>query len=99
LLAFGLLAHPFDFLVVVDMTQRVVTTIEELPTHANEFDMGRNKQGNTVPREEANYDYNLRSQNFLRTDDKPITTSSPEGVSYSLQGNLIQWQKFNVRVG
>ncbi|XP_021955837.1 peroxisomal primary amine oxidase isoform X1 [Folsomia candida] len=90
-------AHPFDFLPIVDLIQGVVIGIEELPTH-DDFDAG-NKVGNVVPHAEANYDYKLRGgAKFLRQDDKPIKVESPQGASYVVKGNQIQWQKWKMRV-
>jgi len=90
-------AHPFDFLVIVDAVQNKVVGIEDLPTH-DDFDSS-NKVGNTVPRESHNYDFRYKDAGFLRTDDKPITVSSPQGPSYKVTGNQIEWQKFKMRIG
>jgi primary-amine oxidase len=35
----------------------------------------------------------------LRTDLRPITIAQPEGASYSVEGNLVRWQKWSLRVG
>ena len=35
----------------------------------------------------------------LREDLKPLEISQPEGVSFALEGNLIRWQKWSLRVG
>lgn len=91
-------AHPFDFVVVVDMHEQKVIAIEEVPTHDN-FDAS-NKEGNTVPRKEANYDYKLRGgKTFLRRDDKPIKVESPQGPSYKIDGYQVEWQKWKMRLG
>lgn len=91
-------AHPFDFIAVVDLDQEAVIAIEELPTH-DDFDAS-NKNGNVVPKAEANYDYKLRGGNsFLRQDDKPIIVESPEGASYKMTGNQVEWQKWKLRLG
>ncbi|CAL8110438.1 unnamed protein product [Orchesella dallaii] len=91
-------AHPFDFLVVVDMLQRKVINIEELPTHENDLD-GSNKQGNTVPRETTNYDPALRPANSFRNDLKPVKVTQSSGVSYTVAGNQLSWQKYKMRIG
>jgi primary-amine oxidase len=79
------------------MTQRAVIGFEDLPTHDDSD--ASNKVGNTVPKRESNYDYRLRDGKFLRRDDKPIVVESPEGPSYTVKGNQIQWQKWKMRVG
>ncbi|OXA46654.1 Copper amine oxidase 1 [Folsomia candida] len=90
-------AHPLDFVVVFDLDSRTVFAIEDLPTHD---DFSQENSGNSAPKGERNYDPELRGGvEFLRKDDKPITTDSPEGVSFTIKGNEVQWQKWTMRVG
>jgi primary-amine oxidase len=35
----------------------------------------------------------------LRSDVKPLEIVQPEGASFSLEGNLLRWQKWSLRVG
>jgi primary-amine oxidase len=35
----------------------------------------------------------------LRTDLKPLTITQPEGPSFTVDGNLVRWQKWSLRVG
>jgi primary-amine oxidase len=35
----------------------------------------------------------------LRSDVKPLEIVQPEGVSFTLEGNLLRWQKWSLRVG
>ncbi len=35
----------------------------------------------------------------LRTDLRPLHITQPEGVSFSVEGNLLRWQKWSLRVG
>lgn len=88
------LAHPFDFLPVVDILNSRVIQIEELPTH-EDFD-SNNKEGNVVPRQESQYDPALRGG--LRQDVRPVRVSQT-GTSFNLNGNEISWQKYKMRVG
>jgi primary-amine oxidase len=37
--------------------------------------------------------------NGTRKDFKPINISQPEGASFSVEGGLVQWQKWRFRVG
>lgn len=89
-------AHPFDFLVVVDLLAKKVIAFEELPTH-NNFDAD-NKEGNIVPKAESNYDPALRNSKSFRKDLKPVRVTQ-QGTSYSLSGNELKWEKFKMRVG
>jgi primary-amine oxidase len=85
-------------LVIVDLHQQAVISIEDLPTH-NSFDATDNI-GNVVPRTNHNWDYQLRGgEHFLRQDDKPIKIVSPAGASYKVTGNQIEWQKWKMRLG
>lgn len=40
----------------------------------------------------------LRQEN-LRTDLKPLQITQPEGPSFTVEGNLVRWQKWQMRVG
>jgi primary-amine oxidase len=35
----------------------------------------------------------------LRTDLRPLTITQPEGPSFEVEGNLVRWQKWSLRVG
>jgi primary-amine oxidase len=35
----------------------------------------------------------------LRTDLRPLSITQPEGVSFTVEGNLVRWQKWSLRVG
>jgi primary-amine oxidase len=35
----------------------------------------------------------------LRTDIKPLEITQPEGASFRLHGNLLEWQKWSLRIG
>ena len=35
----------------------------------------------------------------LREDVKPLEIAQPEGASFSLEGNLLRWQKWSLRIG
>ncbi|MEQ1523282.1 MAG: primary-amine oxidase [Aestuariivirga sp.] len=38
-------------------------------------------------------------QEVLRTDLKPLEISQPDGPSFTVEGNLVRWQKWQLRVG
>lgn len=84
-------------MVIVDLVGPSVIQIENLPSHEG-YDFGENQSENTIPLNPGNYDYKLRSPNFLR-DDKPIHISTPEGHNYKVTGYLVEWQKFKFRIG
>ncbi len=79
-------AHPIDGLVAyVDTMNRVVDQV---------IDAGPVP----VPRESGNYD-DPEVRGPLRTTQRPIEISQPEGSSLSRQGNLLTWEKWSLRVG
>jgi primary-amine oxidase len=74
--------------------------IEGLIVH---FDNGRNEvlevndHGvTTMPPNRASY--LVADQPRMRTDLKPITITQPEGPSFTVDGNFVQWQKWQFRV-
>ncbi|MCR9125345.1 MAG: primary-amine oxidase [Rhodobacteraceae bacterium] len=50
-----------------------------------------------VPRGEWNYDH--RVQTVIRTDLRPINVVQPEGVSFQLDGHLLKWHDWELRIG
>ena len=75
--------------------------IEGLIVH---FDLGRNEVIEvidhgpvTMPTQPARY---FAADNEpLRTDLKPIAITQPEGPSFTVDGNLVRWQKWALRLG
>ncbi|VVJ16300.1 Monoamine oxidase [Amycolatopsis camponoti] len=79
-------AHPIDGLVAyVDTMNRVVDQV---------IDSGPVP----VPRESGDYD-DPAVHGPLRTTQKPIEITQPEGSSLHLDGNLLTWEKWSLRVG
>ncbi|EHR50654.1 Cu2+-containing amine oxidase [Saccharomonospora marina XMU15] len=79
-------AHPIDGLVAyVDTMNRVVDRV---------IDTGPVP----IPRESGNYDDPAVS-GPARTTQKPIEISQPQGSSLHLDGNLLTWEKWSLRVG
>ena len=79
-------AHPVDGLVAfVDVTEEVVVDV---------LDMGPVP----IPEASGNFD-DPALTGPLRTTQKPIEISQPEGPSFTLDGNLLSWEKWQVRVG
>ncbi len=67
------------------------------------FDMGKNEvievvdHGiTTLPARRASY--YAEHQPRMRDDLKPIAITQPEGPSFTVEGNLVQWQKWSFRV-
>mmetsp|Transcript_131840 Transcript_131840/g.196487 ORF Transcript_131840/g.196487 Transcript_131840/m.196487 type:complete len:675 (+) Transcript_131840:26-2050(+) len=80
-------AHPVDGLVaVVDLVEDRVIRIEE---HHDEI--------RPVPKESCNYGSDFQEK--FRDSVKPLDILQPEGVSFNINGNLIEWEKWSFRVG
>ncbi|MGY1706648.1 primary-amine oxidase [Geodermatophilus sp. SYSU D00697] len=79
-------AHPIDGLVAyVDVMAKTVDRV---------IDLGPVP----VPEEHGNFtDPSLTGP--LRTTQKPIEITQPEGPSFTLEGNLLTWEKWQLRVG
>lgn len=50
-----------------------------------------------IPDRNVNYHRNLMEKEW-RTDLKPLNIVQPEGPSFVVQGNLIKWQKWHIRI-
>jgi primary-amine oxidase len=67
------------------------------------FDNGRNEvieviDHGVVPLPPNRASYYAEDQPRLRTDLKPISITQPEGSSFTVDGNLVQWQKWQFRI-
>ncbi len=49
-----------------------------------------------IPSESGNYDAD--SQESLRTDLRPLDIIQPDGPGFTIEGSLVQWQRWSVRV-
>lgn len=67
------------------------------------FDLGRNEvieviDHGVVPLPPNRASYYAEDQPRLRGDLKPISITQPEGPSFTVEGNLVRWQKWRFRV-
>ena len=78
-------ARPIEgVLGLVDLQRGEVLRIEDLGTV-------------TVPEGDGEYRAALRSP--LRDDLKPLEIHQPDGASFTVEGNLVRWQKWSFRIG
>ncbi|MFI7003310.1 primary-amine oxidase [Nocardia sp. NPDC050175] len=79
-------AHPIDGLVAfVDvMTRQVLRVLDTGPVD--------------IPQESGNFD-DPAVTGPPRTTQKPIEITQPHGPSFTVHGNLVEWEKWSVRVG
>jgi primary-amine oxidase len=79
-------AHPVTGLhLVVDVNTLELLEIEDA--------------GHERPRTMGEYVPRLVPGQRLRDDVKPLQVIQPEGVSFTLQGNLLAWQRWSMRLG
>ena len=67
-------------------------------------DMGRGEvlevvDTGVVPIPPTSGSYYPEDNGPLRTDLKPLAITQPEGTSFTVTGNLVEWQKWSLRVG
>lgn len=78
------------------MNATKVLLIEDLPIHTDFKPKG---DGNLkIPTETNNYDPQFLPNGFLRKDLKPLQVIQPEGPSFIVEGNEIQWQLWKFRI-
>jgi primary-amine oxidase len=77
------------------MTAHKLVEIIRLPT-GNDFTL--NHDAAYVPHKAKEYHHDLQSQT-PRQDLKPLIVQQPQGVSFSIDGYLIRWQKWRFRLG
>lgn len=78
-------AHPVEGLIVrVDMTAKEVMDV---------YDEG------DVPTPMKHGNYSLEAQGPVRDSLKPIDITMPEGPSFSVNGNEVQWENWKLHVG
>ena len=78
-------AHPVEGLIaLVNLTERTVVKVDDVGDVP-------------VPMEHGNY--GLDAQGPARTTLKPIEISQPEGPSFAVNGNEVQWENWKLHVG
>ncbi|MGB7240158.1 MAG: primary-amine oxidase [Rhodococcus sp. (in: high G+C Gram-positive bacteria)] len=79
-------AHPIDGLVAfVDVTSREVTEVHDFGPVP-------------IPKESGNFD-DPAVAGLARTTQRPIDITQPEGPSFTVTGNRVDWEKWSFRVG
>ncbi|WVQ83833.1 hypothetical protein IAT38_005977 [Cryptococcus sp. DSM 104549] len=91
-------AFPLDFMAIVDLVEMKVVKICHLPLGVEAVTTkhtGARLLGNP---EEPEYDHTLQSKP-ARTTMRPLQVIQPEGASFKLTGQLVEWEKWRFRVG
>ncbi|CAO3702732.1 unnamed protein product [Rhizopus stolonifer] len=85
-------AHPLDFVPVIDIGKMEIIAIERIKPRNSKFDRP------TIPQENHNFLPEFIGEENFRKDVKPIIVQQPQGVSFTVTGNEIDWQKWNMRI-
>lgn len=108
----NLYAHPLDFCPVLDSNTFEVIHIDFAaarytpkaqinsvppPLHSDQLAIASRERINP-PLERFDFLSDLRPGNPERTDLKPLHIVQPEGVSFSLDGHVLSWQKWKMHV-
>jgi len=81
----NLYAHPLEGLhAVVDIRTMQVVRVDDYGVTA-------------IPTQDVNYDREFLTD--IRSDLKPLDIVQPEGVSFTLEGNLLKWHNWSLVVG
>lgn len=85
-------AYPLSFSPVFDTVTMQVTRIEHLPTGAG-FETRP-----TEPLRSISPNEYIPEANNLRTDLKELVVVQPNGASFKIEGDVIRWQKWEIRL-
>lgn len=97
-------SYPIPFVPVYDVLDKKIVRVDWCAT-GNEnddvgaFDYNTRPEGKSVLDSCEDNEYHPELLGDFRTDLKAYNVIQPDGPSYSLQGNLVQWQKWRFRVG
>lgn len=93
-------AYPIPIIPVMDSRTREIVRIDRLPTGGYEDGITAKAPNPNILDHCAPAEYvpELLSQP-LRTDLKALNVTQPDGPSFQVDGQLVQWQKWRFRVG
>ncbi|KAG6082181.1 hypothetical protein E4U30_000937 [Claviceps sp. LM220 group G6] len=83
-------AHPLDFSVIADTERQEVLAVDVRRV---------NGERTKVPLKQHNYLPQFIGDGYLSQKLKPIDITQPEGVSFQMRGNEIQWANLKMHIG
>ncbi|KAI9272986.1 copper amine oxidase [Phascolomyces articulosus] len=86
-------AHPLDFHPVYDVNEQKVIDIIVAKRRDSRY------LRPTIPMTNHHYLPEQLGQEKLRKDLKPLQIMQPEGVSFTIRGRELAWQKWNMHIG
>ncbi|EGV66032.1 peroxisomal copper amine oxidase [Yamadazyma tenuis] len=89
-------SHPLDFCPIVDMNAGKVIFID-IPTKRRK--VSKHKHTGFHPRDVASKFGTKENPSGYRQDDTPINITQPNGVSFNMQGNVMEWSNFKFHIG
>lgn len=89
-------SHPLDFCPIVDMNEGKVIFID-IPNRRRK--VSKNKHSSFHPKHIAEKFGTKENPSGYRDDFKQINITQPEGVSFKMNGNVMEWSNFKFHIG
>lgn len=89
-------SHPLDFCPIVDMDQGKVIFID-VPSRRRK--VSKHKHSSFHPKHVAEKYGTSENPSGFRQDAKPYNVTQPEGVSFKMDGNVMEWSNFKFHIG
>ena len=89
-------SHPLDFCPIVDMNEGKVVFID-IPNRRRK--VSKHKHSSFHPKHIAEKFGTPENPSGFRQDATPYNVTQPEGVSFKMDGNLMEWSNFKFHVG
>lgn len=90
-------SHPLDFCPIVDMNEKKVVYID-IPNRRRK--VSKNKHLSFHPAHVAEkFGTPSNPSGFRQEPDTPINISQPNGVSFKMDGNIMEWSNFKFHIG
>ncbi|RLV85507.1 Peroxisomal primary amine oxidase [Meyerozyma sp. JA9] len=89
-------SHPLDFCPIVDMNAKKVIYID-IPNRRRK--VSKHKHANFHPKSIKEKYGTKENPSGYRQDDTPINVTQPNGVSFKMAGNVINWSNFSIHIG
>lgn len=89
-------SHPLDFCPIVDMNEGKVVFID-IPNRRRK--VSKHKHSSFHPKHIAEKFGTKENPLGFRQDDTPYNVTQPKGVSFNMEGNVINWSNFQFHIG
>lgn len=89
-------SHPLDFCPIVDMNEKKVVFID-IPNRRRK--VSKHKHSSFHPKHVAEKFGTKENPLGFRQDAKPYNVTQPEGVSFKMDGHVMEWSNFKFHIG